>query len=262
MSRAARALTALLASLLLRPVTALLIGATLPSITESAVSYAFAAAAQEVLLFLLPSLLLRPWRCERLNPPRRQWTAWLLAPVAGLAAQLAVLPLSAWWVQWTGAAPLTLPQPAGTAEWALYALALALLPAVAEELFFRGALMSALLAESSGTVAVTLTTLLFALSHGSLSGLPAHLLISLTLTMCMRRYGRLLPCVLLHAAYNLAALFCPMPPTVWGLVCAAALAGLLAAALLTVPVLEKRRLSRGTKLLALAGLLVAALQYL
>ncbi len=91
----------------------------------------------------------------------------------------------------------------------LVVAALALVPALLEELFFRGYLFSALKARAQGPWPVVLTTAaLFALFHllvgGSLAveRLPPSFLLGLVLGGLCWRTGSVWPCVLMHAVHN------------------------------------------------------------
>lgn len=77
----------------------------------------------------------------------------------------------------------------------------AILPAICEELLFRGLLMESLLSMGDGT-AVFLSGLLFALMHGSVEGLPVHLLMGFVLGFAVLKTGSLRSGILLHFLYN------------------------------------------------------------
>lgn len=83
---------------------------------------------------------------------------------------------------------------------------LAILPAVAEELFFRGLLLAEY--ERRGIVrALVISTLLFAFIHFDLSNLPVYLFSGLLLSLVLYATDSLLATVLLHALYNTLSLF-------------------------------------------------------
>ncbi|MGN1021341.1 MAG: lysostaphin resistance A-like protein [Aristaeellaceae bacterium] len=182
----------------------------------------------EALLWGLPALLLRPFRLDG-QPARRGG----LGPCAGAlllgaAAQLALAPVTSLWAGWTGAPLSALSLPENEAQWLLAVLALCVAPALCEEAFFRGGVLTGLTDEASRGTALVLSTLLFALMHGSLAGLPAHLTVSLLAGLCMLRWGRLRVSVLLHLGYNAMALLTPALPVSLGV--SAPLLVLLAAA--------------------------------
>ena len=87
----------------------------------------------------------------------------------------------------------------------LSVLCLAVVPAAAEELFFRGLLLSELESAGAGT-SVLLSSLLFAMFHFSLSGLPLYFFCGILLALCVYVTRSLLASVAVHIAYNLIAL--------------------------------------------------------
>lgn len=85
-------------------------------------------------------------------------------------------------------------------------LVFAVLPAVCEEVIFRGVIMSAF--EPCGiTPAVIGTSLLFAFAHMSFENLPLYFFASVVLCFTAYISRSLLSTILLHALYNLASLF-------------------------------------------------------
>ena len=90
--------------------------------------------------------------------------------------------------------------------WAVVVFALVVAPVV-EEIFFRGYLYTALENTLGGWLSVLLVGLLFGLFHGlQYAGVPAALaavtLMGLGTTWVRRYTGGVLPCILLHVAYN------------------------------------------------------------
>ncbi len=90
--------------------------------------------------------------------------------------------------------------------WAVVVFALVVAPVV-EEIFFRGYLYTAVENTLGGWLAVLLIGLLFGLFHGlQYAGVPAALaavtLMGLGTTWVRRYTGAVLPCILLHVAYN------------------------------------------------------------
>lgn len=92
------------------------------------------------------------------------------------------------------------------ADVALVALAAVVVAPVAEEFFFRRALqgwLEARLPEADGTAAVGLSAAAFAAAHIGQGLAPAPLLLlGVVLGFMARRTGSLVPCILLHAAFN------------------------------------------------------------
>lgn len=85
---------------------------------------------------------------------------------------------------------------------AMSLLCLAILPAFAEELLFRGILMTEL--EGHGPVtAVALSSLMFAMLHFDLKLLPMYLFSGLMLSLCAYVTRSLLASCVVHLAYNL-----------------------------------------------------------
>lgn len=199
----------------------------LPKGTDPAIFYA-RLCLQEALLWGLPALLLRPFRMEGQPVRTRCRGACLAALLLGAAAQLALSPVTALWATWTGAPLSALSLPENEAQWLLAALALCVAPALFEEAFFRGGVLTGLTDAASRATALGLSTLLFALMHGSLAGLPAHLTVSLLAGLCMLRWGMLRVSILLHLGYNAMALLTPALPVSLGV--SAPLMLLLAAA--------------------------------
>ena len=106
----------------------------------------------------------------------------------------------------------------------MYIAALAIVPAVVEEVFFRGALLTGLLDGSRRATAVVLTTMAFALMHGNAANLPSLLAASLMLTLLMLHTGRI--AVPMHFFYKISALKW-MDMQGWGsLLCGAGLTAL------------------------------------
>ncbi|MGN0971956.1 MAG: lysostaphin resistance A-like protein [Aristaeellaceae bacterium] len=183
---------------------------------------------REALMWGLPALLLRPFRVAGQQARRRCPGPCLAALMLGAAAQLALSPVTALWAAWTGAPLSVLSLPENEAQWLLAALALCIAPALCEEAFFRGGVLTGLTDAASRGTALVLSTLLFTLMHGSLAGLPAQLAISLIAGLCMLRWGRLRVSMLLHLGYNAMALLTPALPVSMGV--SAPLLMLLAAA--------------------------------
>lgn len=162
--------------------------------------------AQEMLLWGLPALLMLPWRTRRLTVRGRSLGLCLAAVVIGFAAQGALMALTPRWVALTGADQAAVLMPQNDIQWVLAVLALVVIPAVTEECFFRGGVLTGL-ADSMSTLSATcVSTMIFALMHGSLAGFPAHVGVSLLCSLAMAARGRLRVPVLLHMGYNGAAL--------------------------------------------------------
>ena len=220
-----------------------------------------AALLQSLLMFALPGWLLLP-RWE--NAPEAQGfrlNELLLPLLAAALARLAATPLNALWAGLIGAQGAAMPRVGTPLEIALMVLAVAVIPAIAEEVFFRGALLTNLLQAGSRGQAVALTTMMFALMHGSLAGLPGHLIVSLLLTLLMVRSGSLAAPVVAHMAFNLLALVQLQLPAYAPWLAGGVLVLLTAWLLVTMPQGRPRRLPVAERLLCAAILLAMAVQY-
>lgn len=259
MTGAASVLLTLLCLALLRTPLIYLLSLLLPEASQAPVLHMMVSMVQSLVLFALPGLLL--YRDGRAQTERIRWQWMLVALLSALLARAALTPLNRWWAECLSLE--TDPIPAVTGWWKmLQVLACAAVPAVAEELFFRGALLSRLQRCCGRMAAVGLTTLFFALMHGSLAGLPGHLAIGLLLTLLAAASGSLAVPMVAHLCYNLTALY--WPGTHWLVpVCAGvALAVLCAALAVRVPRRQERRGTRAEMLLCGLILLVMAAPYL
>jgi sodium transport system permease protein len=84
---------------------------------------------------------------------------------------------------------------------------LALSPAITEELFCRGALLSGLKRDLSALSCVAYDALIFGAMHASIERFAPTALVGAVLTAIALRTRSLWPCVLLHAGYNSMLLF-------------------------------------------------------
>lgn len=103
---------------------------------------------------------------------------------------------------------------AGPSPLALKLLALAVVPALCEELLFRGALARGLRAPLGLLGAAVVSAALFALVHGSLARLPITFALGLVLGVTTLRVGSVVPAVVIHAGNNAAAILLSWPPAV------------------------------------------------
>lgn len=161
---------------------------------------------QEMLLWGLPALLMLSWRSRRLMVREKCAGLCVSAVLLGAVAQMALMALTPHWVTLTGAEQAAVLLPQNEIQWVLAVLALVVIPALAEETFFRGGLLTGLCDSMSALNAMLLTTVIFALMHGSLAGFPAHMGVSLLCSLAMMSKGRLRVPVILHMCYNGAAL--------------------------------------------------------
>lgn len=88
----------------------------------------------------------------------------------------------------------------------LAVLGLALVPAVCEEILFRGVVLGGFARSLGKGWAVVLSAILFAVAHLDLPAVPSRLLLGLVLGLAVLQTGSLVPAVVLHAANNAVAL--------------------------------------------------------
>ena len=211
--------------------------------------------AQEALLIGLPALLMRRGRSARTGTTRLSIGLLLCAAVLGLAMRALATPLTQLWGNFLSAPEHQIAAADSAGEWCLQLLALAVLPAALEEALFRGIVLQTLLDSGSRFGAWLLTTLFFALMHGNLAALPAHLLFGGALTLAAMRTGNLLVPMVMHAVYNASALFWRGMSAGWLIFCGAAVLALGIWALMTLPRTAKMRMKRGHIMLSAAILL-------
>lgn len=230
-----------------------------PDMRSNAGHYFLAILLQEVLIWLLPALALLPWRTQRLAPKHSAPSIAMVCVVMGvlLQAGASLLQLLPW------KSSSTMPTPRTLQEGMLALVTLLFVPAVCEEAFFRGAVTVHLMDAASPAWAFTLSTLVFALMHGKLIGLPAHLAVSACCTLAMMATGRVWPGMLLHLSYNASVLMVPMLPPV---VCFAALAAAVGIAVMVAKRInwkaEGKHLGRVDAVLVCIVIGVALSQYL
>ena len=227
MSKTRRVLLVLLAlAVLTRPLDSLL-AVMLPDSSVNAVPYMIGGMLITILLLGVPAMLMRPWTSVRLTKAKSAWPGLVMAAAAAVLTRAAMSPVDSAWQNWLGLAPEALPVPQSVPEAMLYIVALAVIPAIAEEIFFRGAVLTPLLDGSRRVTAVLLTTVNFALMHGSAANLPSLLAVSLLLTLLMLHTGHIAVPMTAHLVFNLTALNWIAIP-VWGsLLCGAVLIGLM-----------------------------------
>ncbi|MGN1367650.1 MAG: type II CAAX prenyl endopeptidase Rce1 family protein [Aristaeellaceae bacterium] len=260
MSRTRKSLLTVLAlAMLNRPVN-LLLSAMLPDMAVNPVPRCVAGILVSLLLLGLPAWRMRPWTSVRLTRAQSLWPGLLMAVAGALLAREALSPVDAAWQGWMHLAPDSLPAPMGISL-LLYAAALAVVPALAEEAFFRGAFLMSLLDGSRRTTAVLLTTAAFALMHGRAANLPSLLVVSLLLTVLMLHTGHIAVPITAHLVYNLTALRGSGMP-LWGsLLCGVLLAALVMMLWVRQPNMAHPPMKRLDVLLAAAVLIVLATLY-
>lgn len=101
---------------------------------------------------------------------------------------------------------------AGGEPLALKLVALAAVPALCEELLFRGALARGLRPRLGLVGAALVSAALFALVHGSLARLPITFALGVVLGITALRVGSIVPAMVIHAGNNAAAVLLSWPP--------------------------------------------------
>jgi membrane protease YdiL (CAAX protease family) len=91
-------------------------------------------------------------------------------------------------------------------------LLFALLPALCEELLFRGAIARGLRPRLGLVGAAVLSSAYFALLHGSVARLPITFALAMVLALVTLRSGSLVPAIAIHAGNNAAAVLLTWPP--------------------------------------------------
>ena len=146
----------------------------------------------------------------RLNAPPLMPT--LSAALLGLLSVYVASLISAAWAAGLDALGLKglggVPVPGNEQELIASVLSLAAMPAVCEELLFRGFVLSAW--ESRGTrYAIGVTAVLFALLHGNLYGIPAYLLVGAVAGFLAFALDSVYAAMVYHTVYNTACLVIP-----------------------------------------------------
>lgn len=182
------------------------------SLSEGAAIY-LASSTSQLLLFALPILLYAANhdgvnQSMRLKAPRPDML--LYAMLLALIGVRLADNLSVWWMLLVEALGGSLhgsdiPVPTTPGELLVSILLIGVLPGVCEELFFRGGLMGAW--ERRGTKqALVITSVLFALLHGSILGLPTQLLMGFVLGYLVLIGDSLFVGMAYHIVHNSATL--------------------------------------------------------
>lgn len=206
MSKTRKVLLMLLALAVLKPLVDLLLAAMLPDGAVNPVPQCIGGMLAALLLLFLPAWLQRPWTSPRLAQQKVLWPGVAAAAIAAVLTRAALTPADAAWQAALSVAPEALPAPESIPLGMLYLAALVVVPALTEEAFFRGALLTGLLDGARRMTAVLVTTAAFTLIHGSLANLPSLLVLSLLLTLLMLYSGHIAVPMTAHLIYNLTAL--------------------------------------------------------
>ena len=206
MSKTRRTLLMLLALALVMSPLQWLLSAMLPDGAVNPVPGCIAGMVMALLTMGLPAWFLRPWTSPRLIRQKSLASGLVMAAAAALLTRTAVTPVDAVWQKMLQITPDALPMPENPVLVLLYIVALAVVPALMEEAFFRGAVLTGLLDGSRRSTAVLVTALSFALMHGRVGNLPSLLVLSLLLTLLMLHSGHLAVPMAAHLIYNMTAL--------------------------------------------------------
>ena len=148
----------------------------------------------------------KPGVSQSMRLRRARWYECLEACALAMPAVVLCGCLGGWWTMLLEAIgghvePSGLSLPDDWAGAASTMVSLAILPAVCEELLFRGGILGAW--ERRGTMCgLCVSSVLFCALHGSIQGLPAQLLMGFTLGLLAIRAGSLLPGMVCHASFN------------------------------------------------------------
>ncbi|MBQ8537850.1 MAG: CPBP family intramembrane metalloprotease [Clostridia bacterium] len=187
----------------------------MPSVGEDFGLYSLLLIGQQLLLYGLPAIVLHPQaRIPTPRLPEEEDRPGLkrLAAIAGTAAlhQGALVLVTLVFGQWLAFMGLSVrvsqpPLPQNGGQAALAVLALAVIPALCEESLFRGRVLKGLQSSFAPRTSLFLTAGLFALMHGQLANLPAHLAAGFMLTaLCMK--DGLMGAMAYHFTFNLTSL--------------------------------------------------------
>ena len=186
-----------------------LVGLFFPvSLDQSTLIYT-ASTIQQIFVLALPVIIYAARhdgvdQAMRLNPPRLDMM--LYAVTAALFGVMLSNCISTWWlllVESLGGWLYTssIPIPTNVDELTATILLAGVMPGVCEELLFRGGLMGAW--ERRGTLkAVAITSVLFALLHGSILGLPVQLMMGFALGFVLIVSDSLYVSMTFHTVYN------------------------------------------------------------
>lgn len=177
----------------------------------------------QIVVFVLPALFYCRIRRRTVTKPGYTFTVLPIHPifllslfcVIVLGSMLINLGISAFYgtTQEFGTSASTTLTGITSASGAVYVVfSFCIIPAITEEFFFRGILLSEY-SEDNPAAAVILTTLAFAASHFDLLMLPAYLFSGLLLAFAVRVTRSLLTPILLHLAVNLFNIF--LLPYLW-----------------------------------------------
>ena len=209
-------------------------------------------AVGQVFLFAVPALLILTahkglWQRfgQRLKKPTVDTVGFCMLGAVGATVVVSLIVVM--WEPYAEsifgptAESLPLPTPQNAAEWLLSLLCVAVIPAICEELFFRGLLQTALSARFQ-RAALWVVAIGFAALHGEIASFPSLVLVAWTLGMLLEKRG-LIAGMIFHAVYNAVILVLSMAGSGVGLM------GLMLSALayvFSVRMLKKEEIENAT----------------
>jgi len=170
--------------------------------------------ATYILMFIMPISIMRLWIGipSKIAFPMRNPRASIAFPAvlicigASILGALSYGVIQAFMSSFFNIEPIvpTLPEPAGIPATALYIIWLTLIPAILEELMFRGVIMQSLRRFGDG-FALVCSSILFSLAHHNLVQGPNAFLLGLVIGFFTLRTGSLKTAMLMHFVNNLLA---------------------------------------------------------
>ena len=262
MSKTRKVLLTLLALAALTGPMRLLLEAMLPDSGVNPVPGCIAGAALSLLTMGLPAWLLRPWTSPRLLQPKSVLPGAVLGVLTAALVRFGFQMADGAWQSLLGVAPQPLPVPENIPLAMLYVAALVIIPALTEEAFFRGALLTGMMDGSRRITSAVLTAVAFALMHGRLANLPSLLALSAMLTLLMLHTGHIAVPMAAHLAYNLTALGGPVIPDWLGGMCCGAAVTLGGYLLYCQPKIAHPPMKMTDGLIAAAAVAILILSYM
>lgn len=177
----------------------------------------FAGIAKLVMLpqigmILAPALLMATMLTTSLRTSLRvrmpHWTTLPLAALLGVTLHPTYVMLAKWISntypvsEQAAAAMKPFSDQISAAPWMSVVFLMALVPAICEELAFRGFIFGGLVRQKGRVRAVVITALMFGISHGVLQQSIAATIMGLLLGWVALRTGSVLPCILIHFTNN------------------------------------------------------------
>jgi len=188
-----------------------------PNSIDSWANIAFSTATLQLALMLLPTLLLAFFFTRQpiktfLVQATSPWSCLLAILLAACLHPLSIqLQLLIQWIYPINAATAEALQPIGKliadTPWYYVILVMAVIPAICEELVFRGFLLSGFRRLGNAWSAIALSSLFFAIIHGLLQQSLNAFAMGLVIGYIAVKTGSLLPCILYHLTHNTITLF-------------------------------------------------------